>query len=68
VNVQSLTLTAPEMTCGHCEAAVRREVGAVDGVTDIRVDLASKEIVVSGSGLDRDAVVGAIDEAGFDVT
>lgn len=63
----TLTLSVPGMTCGHCEAAVKKEVGSVVGVTNVDVDLATKDVVVTGSGLDRDAVVAAIDEAGFDV-
>ena len=55
------------MTCGHCEAAVKGEVGAVPGVSDVSVDLDTKDVVVTGAGLDRDAIVAAIDEAGYDV-
>jgi len=63
----TLTLSVPGMTCGHCEAAVKQEVGGVPGVAAVDVDLDTKDVVVSGTGLDRDAVVAAIDEAGFDV-
>jgi copper chaperone CopZ len=55
------------MTCGHCEAAVKQEVGGIPGVTLVDVDLDTKAVVVTGADLDRDAVVAAIDEAGFDV-
>ena len=55
------------MTCGHCEAAVTTEVGALDGVSDVTVDLETKVVTVTGVDLDREAVVAAIDEAGFDV-
>lgn len=65
--MNTLTLSVPGMTCGHCEAAVKQEVGAVTGVADVVVDLDSKNVVVTGADLDRDAIVAAIDEAGFDV-
>jgi len=64
---ETLTLSVPGMTCGHCEASVKKEVGAVSGVTDVDVDLDTKDVVITGSVLDRDAIVVAIDEAGFDV-
>lgn len=64
---EAMTLSVPAMTCGHCEAAVKQEVGAVAGVRRVEVDLDGKDVVVTGSGLDRDAIVAAIDEAGFDV-
>ena len=64
---ETLILSVPGLTCGHCEAAVKQEVGGVPGVIDVEVNLDTKDVVVTGSGLDRDAVVEAIDEAGFDV-
>lgn len=66
-DTSSITFSVPGMTCGHCEAAVKQEVGAVAGVTDVDVDLETKDVVVTGTSLDRDALVAAIDEAGYDV-
>lgn len=66
-NTDTLTLSVPGMTCGHCEAAVTAEVGRVSGVTSVDVDLETKLVVVHGTDIDRGAVVAAIDEAGFDV-
>jgi copper chaperone CopZ len=63
----TITLSVPGMTCGHCEAAVKQEVSAVAGVTGVDVDLETKDVVVTGTSLDRDAIVAAIDEAGYDV-
>ena len=63
----SITFSVPGMTCGHCEAAIKQEVGEVAGVTGVDVDLETKDVVVTGTSLDREALVAAIDEAGFDV-
>jgi len=65
---ETLTFSVPAMTCGHCEASVKKEVGGVAGVAGVDVDLDTKDVVVAGTGLDRAAIVAAIDEAGFDVT
>jgi copper chaperone len=65
--MNTLVLSVPGMTCGHCEAAVKQEVGALAGVTAVDVDLDTKDVTVTGDDLDLDAVVAAIDEAGFDV-
>ncbi|MDJ0771168.1 MAG: heavy metal-associated domain-containing protein [Ilumatobacter sp.] len=64
----TLTFSVPGMTCGHCEAAVKHEVGALAGVTGVTVDLESKVVTVEGTALDPSAIVEAIDEAGFDAT
>ena len=60
-------LLVPGMTCGHCEAAVKTEVGKVAGVTDVAVDLDTKLVTITGDALDHAALVNAIDEAGFEV-
>jgi copper chaperone CopZ len=65
--MSELTFTVPGMSCGHCEAAVKGEVTKVTGVTDVAVDLETKIVTVAGDALDRDAIVAAIDEAGYEV-
>jgi copper chaperone CopZ len=61
------TYVVEGMTCGHCKAAVEEEVGALPGVDEVRVDLASGRVTVVGDGVDDDAVAGAVDEAGYAV-
>ena len=58
--------TVNGMSCGHCEAAVKEEVSAVEGVESVDVDLATKLVVVRGEGLDDAAIRAAIDEAGYE--
>ncbi|GAA4573227.1 heavy-metal-associated domain-containing protein [Micromonospora coerulea] len=56
------------MTCGHCVNSVSAEVGAIAGVSDVQVDLASGRVTVtSESPLDTDTVRAAVDEAGYDL-
>ncbi|GAA4512400.1 heavy-metal-associated domain-containing protein [Actinoallomurus oryzae] len=56
------------MTCGHCVSAVTAEVGALDGVTDVKVDLASGMVTVASTApLDEQAVRDAVDEAGYEI-
>ncbi|HXV05645.1 MAG TPA: heavy-metal-associated domain-containing protein [Solirubrobacterales bacterium] len=60
------TYTVPDMTCGHCEASVKEELGTVAGVESVDVDLKTKRVTVSGSSLDDAALRAAIDEAGYE--
>jgi copper chaperone CopZ len=54
------------MSCGHCEAAVRTEVARIAGVHDVDVSARTGRLVVTSSGpIDREAVLSAVDEAGF---
>jgi copper ion binding protein len=64
----STEYTVKGMTCGHCVAAVSEEVGRLDGVTDVEVDLASGAVrVASTAPLDTTAVRAAVDEAGYEL-
>ncbi|MGN9810986.1 heavy-metal-associated domain-containing protein [Micromonospora sp. BQ11] len=56
------------MTCGHCVNAVSSEVGAIPGVTDVQVELATGQVTVTSEApLDTDTVRAAVDEAGYDL-
>jgi copper chaperone len=56
------------MTCGHCVAAVEREVGAIDGVTGVTVDLPTGDVVVASTRpIADDEMTAAIDEAGYEL-
>lgn len=65
---QTLTYSVPGMSCGHCEAAVVEEVSAIDGVTSVAVDLETKQVDVTGDGLDDAAIRAAIEDAGYEAT
>jgi copper chaperone len=62
------TYDVPGMSCGHCVAAIEAEIGKLDGVAMIEVDLATKKVRVEGEALDDEQVRAAIDEAGFEAT
>ena len=64
--METKTYSVPGVHCGHCEAAVTREVEAVDGVEDVSVDLDTKLVTVRGVGLEDATLIAAIDEAGYD--
>ena len=54
----------PDMSCGHCEAAVRKTVAALDAQARVEVDLATKQVKVE-SAKARDALAAALAEAGY---
>jgi copper chaperone len=62
-----LTYTVPGVSCEHCRYAISSEVGRVDGVAAVEVDLERKVVVVRGDAFADDDVRAAIDEAGYDV-
>lgn len=58
--------TVSGMTCGHCVASVTEEVGALDGVSGVEVQLESGRVTVTSSRpLSQAEVRSAVDEAGY---
>lgn len=56
------------MTCEHCVSAVSAEVGRIEGVSGVDVDLATGAVTVtSADALDDSAVREAVDEAGYEI-
>lgn len=55
------------MTCEHCVGAVRSEISAIEGVTDVDITLVAggtSTVVVAGQ-VTEEQVAEAIDEAGY---
>jgi len=59
-----LRLSVPDMTCGHCAAAVTKAVKAVDAAAAVDVDLATKIVAVS-TAADPRKVSAALADAGY---
>ena len=59
--------SVPGMHCGHCRAAVTRELESVAGVEAVDVDLDSKQVTITGHALDDAELRAATDEAGYEV-
>ena len=69
--VTTTTLQVGGMTCAHCAAAVSRELSAIDGVSDVDVQLNAGGVtpvtVTSAGPLAPEAVAAAVDEAGYEL-
>ena len=56
------------MTCDHCVRAVTQEVGGIEAVTDVHVELATGDVTVrSTRPLTDDEMTTALYEAGYDL-
>ena len=63
----TITYSVPGVSCAHCQAAITSEVAGVAGVETVEVDLEAKTVSVTGDELDEQAIIAAIDEAGYEV-
>nr|WP_090276884.1 heavy-metal-associated domain-containing protein [Mycolicibacterium komanii] len=60
------TVTVTGMTCGHCAASVRDELGEIPGVQAVDVDVASGAVTIdSVAPVEADAIRSAVEEAGY---
>jgi copper chaperone CopZ len=66
MSTETLTYRVDGMTCEHCRTAVSGEVSKVTGVSAVDVDLETKLVRVAGDSVEHEAVLAAIDEAGYD--
>ena len=59
-------ITVTGMSCEHCEKAVRAEISAIPGVSQVDVDLASGEVkILAESAPEMAALRAAVEEAGY---
>jgi copper ion binding protein len=64
--VEQHTYTVSGMTCEHCVRSVAEEIGEIDGVADVVVDLPTGVVSVSSERpLDAAQVRVAVQEAGY---
>lgn len=63
------TLNVEGMSCSHCENSVKKAVGALDGVSNVAVDLKGKKVTIEfdTEKTSVDAIKDAIEDQGYDV-
>ncbi len=61
-------LNVEGMSCSHCENAVKTAVSALNGVTEVLVDLASKTVTVThDEKVSVESIKNEIEDQGYDV-
>jgi copper chaperone len=59
-----MQLSIPDMSCGHCSAAVRRALEALDDGVQVTFDMAARRADVQTTARAED-ILSALDEIGF---
>jgi len=57
----------PEMSCGHCTAAIEKSIKSIDSTAQVSCDLDDRQVSVD-SVLDADALAEAIRQAGYEAS
>lgn len=62
-------LSVPDVSCNHCVSAIEGAVGALAGVSSVKVDLDRKDVTVAydSAAVGHESIVGAIQSEGYEV-
>jgi copper chaperone len=65
----TMTISVPEIHCDHCQHAIEGALAPLPGVTSARVDVPARTVTVEVDETltDRERLVAAIEEQGYDV-
>jgi uncharacterized protein len=62
---RDITVKVAGMTCPHCEGAVKRNLEAMEGVTNVEADRQSETVKISGSDIDLERVKETVNKLGY---
>jgi copper chaperone len=67
--MKRITLSVPDISCGHCKSSIEGAVAALDGVAraEVSVNDRSVEVEYDPALLDLAVIITAIDDQGFEV-
>jgi copper chaperone len=67
--LDQVTLTAPDISCGHCVATVQKEVGALQGVETVQANVDTKQVQIAfdPNQVSLVQIKETLDEAGYPV-
>ncbi len=65
--MESVTLTAPDISCDHCVATVKNAVGKIEGVQNVSALADTKQVDVTfdNSRTTLDDITNALADAGY---
>lgn len=53
------------MSCSHCEATVKRNLEAMEGISNVEADNRSQEVRITGTNIDMEQVKNKINSLGY---
>lgn len=64
-----ITLSVPDISCGHCKSSIEDAVNPIEGVDSAVVAIDDRTVAVAydGTATTMEAIVTAIDEQGYTV-
>lgn len=65
----SMTLSVPDISCGHCKSSIEGAVSELSGITtvEVHIDARTVDVEFDDASVDRAAIVATIEEQGYEV-
>lgn len=65
----TITLTVPDISCGHCKMSIEGAVSEMTGVgrVDVAIDARTVDLAFDDAAVSLDAIIEAIEEQGYQV-
>lgn len=69
MNAEIANLIVNGMSCSHCENSIKKAVGELKGINNVKVDLKTKKVTVEydPKKVDLKTIRDAIEDQGYDV-
>jgi copper chaperone len=69
MKMAELTLKAPDISCEHCQHTIEGDLGKLQGVSHVQVDIPQQTVLVKYDPqmITRDQIVAELDEIGYPV-
>jgi copper chaperone len=66
---ESITLTAPDMSCGHCEMSVQNRLGGLEGVSEVKASSQTKliNLTFDPAKVNLETIKAELDDEGYPV-
>lgn len=64
----SVTLSVPDISCGHCKTSIEGAVSELSGVETVEVNIDKRTVDIAfGESLATETIIDAIESQGYDV-
>ncbi len=61
-----MKIQVPDMTCGHCETTIKKEILRNDAAASITVNLKTKEVQIESAKLSQENIISVLESIGYD--
>jgi len=67
-DMETQTLSVPDISCGHCKMSIEEATGVLEGVSDSNVDIPGKTVTVTyeAGKVGLEEIVSTIEEQGYE--